>query len=794
MGIMLLKLKNLNLILISFLFLSLFLSCAKGDITGLSHNKGINIIPTPESIIMGQGDYVLSDKITISICNDSLRKVVGYFANKIETATGYQVLLGDTSEPSCDIKVSIIPDLSEKKEGYLLRVTDKGVTIEAREPVGVFYALGTLMQLLPAEIESSSKVKASKWSIPFVTINDSPRFEYRGIMLDVSRHFISASEIKKHLEIFSMYKINRFHWHLSDNQGWRLEVKSLPELTKRGSSREDANGEVHKGYYTTDEVKDIVQFAADRFITVIPEIDIPAHSMAACVAYPELSCTGCTPPIRSVWGCDTLVMCPGKDYMFKFLDTLFSEMTELFPSEYYHIGGDECPKNNWKLCPHCQARIKKEGLKRDARYSAEDKLQSYTIKRVEKLLAKYGKRIIGWNEIIDGGLSPTACVMSWQGESGGIEAAMQGNDVIMTPQDKALYLNHYQGSSKAEGIAFGKSAMLEALYSYNPVPEQLYETGKASHVKGVQANLWSEYVYSNKSLQRNLYPRVLALSEIAWSRHENLDFADFCRRMDNNSLRLTLHGSFYHIPLPEQPGGSMCRVAFTDTLALLFTSSRPLTMVYTTDGSVPSLSSSIYKDEISVNTSCTLRIACVSQAGVLGEERVLDLVKEPYAPAVKSSKAGMSQGIRALRYKGEFNVPADLVGVRESDSRIVSSLSALVQRGANHTLKREVPRYAIVAEGYFMVHSDDVYVFSTDNDELWIDDKLLISNVGEVKRHSRNDASTALAKGLHKIKIVFISNFLGGWPSYWNNSAVQYKPYHAGSKFTPLAPKDLFVE
>ena len=405
------------------------------------------------------------------------------------------------------------------KEGYVLTVDAKGIKAKAPSEAGLFYARQTLSQLIRPD-----------GTVPYVKIVDYPRFAWRGVHIDPCRHFLSVEEVKKEIDILSQYKINTMHWHLTDDQGWRIEIKKYPRLTEVGAWRTEFEGGTHGGFYTQDEIREIVAYAAERFVTIVPEIEMPGHAMAAIRSYPELSCT--MEPVGNFanWGTSDLVYCPGKETMFEFMDNVIAEVAALFPSEYIHIGGDECPKTRWEKCPDCQARIQAEGLVADEHFTAEEKLQSYAVRRAEKILEKYGRKLIGWDEILEGGLSPNATVMSWRGEKGGIAAALEGHDVIMTPGSEGMYFDHYQGDSRVEPVTIGKLTTLQKVYNYDPIPAALKENGKAHHVKGVQANLWSEYIYSDAQRDYMLFPRAFALAEIAWSPVEVKNFDDFCAR------------------------------------------------------------------------------------------------------------------------------------------------------------------------------------------------------------------------------------------------------------------------
>lgn len=607
-------------------------------------------------------------------------------------------------------------------------------------------------------------------------IEDAPRFGYRGFHLDPCRHFITVENVKKQLDLMSMFKVNTMHFHLTEDQGWRIEIKKYPKLTTIGSIRTEGDGSSYGGYYTQEQIKEIVDYAAKRYITVIPEIDLPGHMMAAIAAYPNLSCKGEKWSPRTVWGIEDLVMCAGKEDMFNFLGDIFDEIVPLFPGKYFHIGGDECPKTSWKNCPTCQKRIKDEGLQAEGKHTAEERLQSYVIKRVEKMLEKRGRKIIGWDEILEGGLSENATVMSWRGTQGGIEAAMHKHDVIMTPGSDGMYLDWYQGDSKIEPVTIpSPPRYLSSTYNYNPVPDTIKTLGLAHHILGVQCNNWSEYMYTNAKMEYMIYPRAVALSEIAWSPLNKKNFKDFCRRLDANSIRLDEHNITYHMPLPEQPYGSCDKVVITKDTTVTFTTSRPIKMVYTLDGTTPTPSSTVYTVPISVSGNTIIRIATVLPTGKMSKIRTVEVEKQAYAPAVKVEAP--KQGLKIKRIKGNFLKVNQLEladGTWEytdinslKDIKIKQIDDAATLRGANN--------YAAIAEGYINIPEDGVYYLSSRFEQVWIDNKLVINNEGDVKASTTNDSSVALAKGLHPIKIVFLSNIVGGWPSWWSKISIEMR-------------------
>ena len=642
-------------------------------------------------------------------------------------------------------------------EGYTIDATGKKVIVEASTDAGIFYAKQTLNQL-----KQGSR-------IPKVKIVDYPRFEWRGWHIDPCRHFMSVADIKKQIDVMAQYKINTLHWHLTDDQGWRIEIKKYPKLTELGAWRTEFDGSVHGGFYTQDQIREVVKYAADRFITVVPEIEMPGHSAAAIKAYPELCCTKQQMNDFYTWGSPDIVLCAGQDFTYEFLENVIAEVVELFPSEYIHIGGDECQKTKWKKCPVCQARIKSEGLKADSEFTAEEKLQSYAIRRMEKILAKYGRKLIGWDEILEGGLSDGAAVMSWRGESGGIKAAATNHNVVMTPSKAGMYFDHYQGDAKIEPVTIGNLNTLEKVYNYDPVPPVLAKQGKGSYVKGVQCNNWSEYMYDEAKREYMLFPRAFALAEIAWTPLERKDFANFLVRMDEACQRLDKAGVVYHIPLPEQPGGSCDKIAFIDKTSVEFNTSRPMKMVYTLDGSEPTVNSKEYTEPLTFTESGLIKIACVTSYGKLSPVRTITVSKQ--APAKATAPAEAWKGLRARRTDGRF---MDLADIAADAVWTLVSIGSLRDLGTLEKFDKNMPDslkfFAAEAEGWFSVPKTGVYRFNSDTDLVLIDDEVAIDNRGEVKRYSRRDCELALEQGLHKVKVVYIYNVVGGWNS------LRYKP------------------
>ena len=764
--------KKISIFLCSGIFLIFSLSCRDDRYVVKSYNAGINIIPTPRFLEIREGSFKLYDGVSIGTTTPEAKKIATCFASKISQATGYDVKVDDKGE------ITLLLDSSATfpPEGYTLNVESSRVRITASSHQGLFYGMQSFLQLLPAEIESAGIVENIGWKAPAVNIIDSPRFAYRGIHMDPCRHFMTVEEVKKQIDVLSMFKINTIHWHLTDDQGWRIEIKKYPRLAEVGGRRIEGEGvEYGPFYYTQEEIKDIVSYAAEHFITIIPELEIPGHELAAISAYPELSCKGDSVTPRNIWGVEDIVMCPGKESVFTFLENVIDEMVALFPGTYFHIGGDECPKESWKSCSLCQKRILEEGIKPDKKHTSEQLLHTYVVKRIGKYLARYNKKIIGWDEILEGKPDSTATIMSWRGDAGGISAALSGHDVIMSPGPNGLYLDYYQGDSKVEPVAIGGCSTLEKGYNYNPVPDTLVLIGKEHHIIGVQANNWSEYFYNNNILEYHMYPRSLALAEIAWSDIERKNYMDFERRIENACVRLDGHDINYHIPLPEQPGGSCDHIAFTDSVSLEFTTSRPISLVYTLDGTEPGISSEIYTSPLSFYQNGILKIASLLPSGKLSKVRTILIEKQALLPAVgvEGSFHGLNMEVTYGMFLNmqEFMKTGKSVDV-STDIRETGELTSFVP---STNSMRGVRQYAAVATGFIDIPENGVYFFSSDLEEVWVGGKLLVNNGGEVKRHSRNDRSIALEKGMHELKLVFLGHIIGGWPSNWNDGAVMLR-------------------
>jgi len=527
---------------LSFIALLLAVSCGS-----LQQPQSFSVIPMPNEVQLSEGEFpVAGAAITLDQRMDEASvKAVNDFARTLKVVSG----------KACDGKgrgvITFTIDPSLEAEEYSLRIGTDSVQVEASAFGGFFYALQTMKQMLPAEVYGGRRARAD-WVLPCATIQDAPRFGYRGIHMDPSRHFWSIEQTKRYIDIAAIFKINRLHWHLTDDQGWRIEIKKYPKLTETGAWRsgtcigkdfESNDGIRYGGFYTQEEMREIVAYAAERNITIIPEVDLPGHMAAALAAYPELGCTGGPYEVWTRWGIAEDVLCIGKEETFSFLQDVLTEVMDIFPSEYIHIGGDECPKVRWEHCPRCQALIKKLGLKDNGAISAEQELQCYVTSRIQAFLNDHGRKMIGWDEILEGNLAAGATVMSWRGMQGGIEAANRGFDVIMTPSTH-LYLDYYQSAERdKEPLCIGGHLPVDRVYDYEP-----YEgiaPGTEKHILGVQANLWTEYITSEEFLEYMLLPRLCALSEVQWCDAGRKDYQRFDASLDHTFKMLDIMGYSY---------------------------------------------------------------------------------------------------------------------------------------------------------------------------------------------------------------------------------------------------------
>jgi hexosaminidase len=586
------------------LFIS-FLFFVSVSVIGQKINVEQLLIPEPVSITQGAGNFAVNNKTSIHVtsADASAKRVAAFLSKTLSKVTGYTipVVTGSKSENSNGIKLSLDKDTSLGNEGYHLNVTPHQITISANKPAGLFYGMQTLFQLMPKEIEENNAVKNVKWDVPVCNIKDYPRFGWRGLMFDVSRHFFTKDEVKDFIDQMVKYKYNLLHLHLTDDEGWRIEIKGLPRLTEVGAWNVKKVGYFgtfspptpdeprnYGGFYTQDDIREIVKYAQDRFVNILPEIDVPGHSLAAVVSYPELSCTPGAenyrvrsgepimdwshgqPPIALVDN----TLCPANEKVYEFLDKVMTQVAQLFPFPYIHVGGDECPKNFWEKSDAVKALMQKEGLK------DMDEVQSYFEKRLEKIVESKGKKFMGWDEILQGGLAPSATVMSWRGMKGGIEAAKMKHDVVMSPTDFA-YLDYMQGDPAIEPHVYATLRLRKA-YQFEPVPDGV----DSKYILGGQANLWTEQIYNMRHMEYMLWPRAMAISEAVWSPKDKRNWDDFSTRVQKQFPRFDV-AQIKYAPSMYDP---IFNVSKTDSGTIkidLSTEIKGLDIYYSFDNSFP---------------------------------------------------------------------------------------------------------------------------------------------------------------------------------------------------------------
>lgn len=576
------------------------------------------VIPMPQQIAYEKaGHFSLnaSTKITYPKGNEALEKNAKFLSEYIEKQTGIKLSVSSDSEKTENTIQLKTGFSSDNKEAYQLSVNEKNIVIEGVSEAGVFYGIQTLRKSIPVE-------NVKKVELNFVTITDAPRFGYRGAHLDSARHFFSTDSIRIFIDMLALHNMNTFHWHLTDDQGWRVESKKYPKLTEVGAQRKgtvigrnsgEYDGKPYGGFYTQEQLKEIVAYAKERHITVIPEIDLPGHMLAALAGYPEMGCTGGPYEVWQQWGVSDDVLCAGNPQTYKFIEEILNEVADIFPSEYIHIGGDESPKVRWEKCPKCQAKIKELGIKKDANHTAEEYLQSHVISFAERTLAKRGRKIIGWDEILEGGIAPNATVMSWRGVEGGTYAAQTGHDAIMTPLS-FLYFDYYQSQDvDKEPLAIGGYVPVERVYSYEPIPEVLTPEQR-KHILGVQANIWTEYIKTFKHVQYMALPRYAALAEVQWTQPERKNYDNFLKRIIPLIKIYEVYGYNYATHIFDLKA-EITPLENEGAIQIAFTTVDDATIYYTLDGSEPTEKSEKYTKPVKITQDTQLRAVGIRKNG-----------------------------------------------------------------------------------------------------------------------------------------------------------------------------------
>src|ERR1700744_5092050 len=736
--------KNIALLLLTFLLLA--------DLTANAQDADPNmgIIPAPVSVKKNTGEFVLSQH-TVLLTDSIGNKAVAFFTDYLQ----HKLMLRNELKVNSAKSVSNSIVFTEKgteglpDQGYRLTITPQQIIV-AGKGSGLFYGIQTLLQLIPADRTAAIK-------IPCAQIEDYPRFGYRGLMLDVCRHFFSVEFVKKTIDLMAYYKLNNFHWHLTDDQGWRIEIKKYPRLTEIGSQRaQTVIGNYHDrtpqqydntpygGFYTQDQIREVVKYAADRYINVVPEIEMPGHSTAALAAYPELSCDPSkTYKVYETWGVIKDVYCPS-DKTFSFLEDVLTEVMDLFPSKYIHIGGDEVPKDAWKNSAFCQKMIKKLKLK------DEEGLQSYFIQRIEKFVNSKGRSIIGWDEILEGGLSPNATVMSWRGENGGIAAAKQNHNVIMTPGSGGLYLDHSQGKVN-EPLSIGGYFPLEKTYSYNPTPDALTPE-QQKYIIGVQANLWTEYITTDAKAEFMLYPRLLALSELAWTPLAGKNFKDFSEiRLPAQLAWLDKNDYDYHVPTAI--GTSQDTIIFGSQLNVnLKPSETGAKIFYTIDSYAPRETDLQYHMPVTYDVPQDqyrdLQTIVITPSGK--RSQVTHTIMYNKAPLAPVAYQGTTPGLKFQLLQGTFASTTQFKDAAVIDSGVARSFNPLL-------LKKNNPAFGVIYNGFIRIDVDGLYQFATRSDDgsvLAIDDQPVVNNDGKHPIAEQGGA-IALQKGYHKFTLKY---------------------------------------
>ena len=721
--------------------------------------SSLNIIPQPHSVSRIKGEFKLNYKTKIVATDETGRKSAGILNDLLMKNYGFK-LEHSEKQPKKDAIVFLPPNSDvglRPEESYNLEITPKGIQIAGRE-TGQFYALQTLMQILPVNFKGEAK-------IPAVQVSDAPRFSYRGMHLDAGRHFMPVSFVKKYIDLMSQYKFNYFHWHLTEDQGWRIEIKKYPRLTEIGSRRAETMKEKNfqpyvgdgvpvEGFYTQEQIKDVVAYAKERKITVIPEIELPGHSSAALAAYPELGCKeNYQYKVQTTWGIFKEVFCP-TEKTFQFLEDVLTETIALFPdSPYIHIGGDEVLKDHWKEAAFVQELKAKENLK------DEHEVQSYFIRRMEKFINSKGKKIIGWDEILEGGLAPNATVMSWRGTKGGIEAAKAKHDVIMTPTD-FMYFDYGQGDPKYEPINIGSYVTLEKVYSFEPVPKELNDDEK-KYILGAQANVWTEYIKTPEKVEYMVFPRMLALSEVVWSKPENKSFADFQSRLSAHFPRLDKQNVNYRIPEPKGLQNTLLS-GEKDTAEINLNSFLTNGKIYYTTGESATTTSKIYNEPLKLklkpNQQIYLNTLVVNEKNrASANYGAVIWRREPLRSVELTEK---KQGVNFAFYKQAFTSGNDFEKAEAAQTGETKS----IQLGQFREKIADKMPFGVGFDGYIYAPKDEIYEFELETlggAILWIGDEMVV-DTGGLKDKQIKTGIVPLKQGYHRLRLKYFKN-QGDW-------------------------------
>ncbi|KYG78013.1 hypothetical protein AWW68_04395 [Roseivirga spongicola] len=712
------------------LLLTLFFSCTTKPAKVIKPQ----IVPEPQSMTVEMNKhYALNGQPALHSNAESAEKSMT-FLNDYLNASGWKSHIAEKG--SAEIKFEVKKGLAE--EAYELSINSTGIHLRASHEKGFFYAVQSLIQMLPPQKHMAN--------LPYMEIQDEPRFAWRGLHLDVGRHFFPKEFIMKYIDLMAFYKFNTFHWHLTEDQGWRIEIKKYPKLTEVGSQRKETileknfnpyvgDGQPYGGFYTQEEIKEVVAYAQERQVTIVPEIEMPGHSLAALAAYPELGCAPGPYEVGTQWGVYDDIYCPSEK-TFEFLEDVLTEVMELFPSEYIHVGGDEAPKTAWKKSALAQQVIKREGLK------DEFELQSYFIQRMEKFLNANGRQLIGWDEILEGGLAPGAAVMSWRGESGGIEAAEAKHNVVMTPNG-SMYFDHYQADPDNEPLAIGGFTTIEKVYHYEPIPAAL-EDEFHQYVLGAQANVWTEYMKTSDHVEYMVYPRAIALAETVWTQPEHKNWDRFQEKLTYQYQLLDARDVNYHV---AAPAGLKQGLTLSDEVEIeLSTPYEGAKIFYTTDGTEPSTSSTEYTSPITLNIAndpVEVKAVTITSSGKASPVVSGSYKKSSLTTSVNPLK--IDAGLAVRLFEGNFNTVRKLGG--RPNSNYVTTKVELPEN--------QPDQFGLVMQGFINIPADGIYTFYTSSDDgssLSIGNELVVNNDGLHGAQERS-GEIALKAGYHPILI-----------------------------------------
>lgn len=747
--------KGSNCLYVIFL-LTLFTACT-GKKTAHNEKQQVSLVPVPVNMQAGQGNFKLSasTKIAVDESNEELHSLAVYLSSEIRDLQQLKLEIVDNKDTSLkdaiylSIDATVLNDTAHankgKSEGYLLDVSSNRISIRSKDTPGLFYGIQTLLQL-------SHPNEQGAFFIPVMRVDDYPTYAWRGLHLDVCRHFFPITFIKKMIDAMAMYKMNTFHWHLTDDQGWRIEIKKYPLLTSVGGWRKETvighmsshplkfDGKKYGGFYTQEQIKEVVAYAKSRYVTIVPEIEMPGHAVAALAAYPEYSCTGGPFEVFTEWGETKDAFCGGKEKTFEFLQDVLNEVIALFPGEYIHVGGDECSKKRWETCPDCQRRMKEQRLKN------EMELQSYFVKRIESYLSSKGKKLIGWDEILEGGLPERATVMSWRGIEGGIEASKNGHDVVMTP-GKYCYFDKYQGSPEIEPLTIGGYLPMDSVYSYDP--SRGIDPEKRKHVLGAQANVWTEYILDEAHAEYMIFPRLCAMAEVLWSPKEKRSYVDFIQRMDKNYLRLDKKKINYRVDMPE--GFDKLNKSLDDSVSIALRDNIPSAEIrYTLDGSTPEKTSEIYTKpfQLSLNTSKKVTAKSFMANGKSSASLTGIFEKAVLLPGKTVGK--LKPGLIYNYYDQPFSSAKEIKG-KPTKSGVTDSLILPKWIGA----KQEW--FGMEYKGYIKIDQKGIYTFYLSADDgavLYIDDVLVVDNDGYHYLQEK-PGNVGLGEGYHSLRLAY---------------------------------------